>query len=932
MPLRVRSGFCALILLLTGLRCVAGQRSQEAAPVPAVDPKSGLVSSKRLAGGVPLGGIGTGFFQLMTDGVISRASLAGNGLLSTGDLSGCFAALWTRAGDRTTANVLALSSAYRLPAAAALRYDGLYPRATLDFPDPALPLKASLRAFSPIIPFDLADSSYPAAAFVFRLENTTPARIEVSAALSWENILGVGSTAKLGRFQNRTGNAIAPLPASAGFFGLKFTGPPPIRSSVPEDHLRDNVTGDMTLLAYAPRKEALVTTAGWNALDARPGWWDAFAQDGSVAGSAPIGEEGKAHPAGVVAVRLTLRPKEFLEIPFVVAWYMPRCYTLSGIDEGHYYQTLFSDSTRAARLLLTDWRSLFVLTEEWQQRLLFSNLPVWWARRLINAAAPLTTHTIYTRLGRFALLDSVGDAPSEKTTDAAATPGSFASPDRRLSASALLLAFFPTLSAQMLAQDIATLSSDGFFPAYPGYSEQGTLGSWQWIAGIIPIPNPQPPTPDPRYLVADTAAFVLQMAQYVLWTGDRVFLSGNYLPARRALNTLLQRLDDDGLPAPGKIALNSAAKEKGGEGAGEGIALSPATATLWLAALRAGQRLATEAGDRDFVQACDKAAGRAAEGITRRFWNGQFYAEPGSSGKNSVVEPGALCAADQIRGEWAADMMGLGPILPGEDIARALQNLQNRNDKAAGSPFGPLYRIRADGTVLPDDPKARDCLLPASLLAEAALCFRQRSPNEGLALLQRLDETRSNVQLSPWQSPSRFRADTGRTRTPDLASLAHAADWSLLYALSGFALDLAAGYLRLTPDPPGTWRSLSVPVLAPTFQGKMDFRPTARGGTLTFRLDRYIPLSAVPLSALIRKDSAAKNAVTTALILKSVRIPGPPPRPDGAADSGPPAAYVSLNLNPLGARLRPAGLGELLVTFDTPLTLAAGDRLEIDVH
>jgi hypothetical protein len=296
------------------------------------------------------------------------------------------------------------------------------------------------------------------------------------------------------------------------------------------------------------------------------------------------------------------------------------------------------------------------------------------------------------------------------------------------------------------------------------------------------------------------------------------------------------------------------------------------------------------------------------------------------------VAPGALCAADQIRGEWAADMLGLGPILPGEGIARALQSLQNRNDKTAGFPFGPLYRVRADGMVPPDEPTARDSLLPASLLAQASLYFMQSSPNAGLALLLRLDETRNNTQLSPWQSPLRFRADTGQTVPSDRVRLAHAADWSLLYALSGFALDLDAGYLHLTPDLPGTWRSLSVPVFAPTFWARMDFRPTARGGTLTFRLDRYIPLLTVPLSALLKKDSAAKNRVTTALILKSVRIPGPPSGSEGAGSSGPPAAYVSLNQSPLGARLRPAGLGDLLVTFDAPLTLAAGDRLEIDVH
>ena len=924
----------AVFLFLLVVLCIlspsigaAGQGAQPASP--AVDPETGFVHSQRLESGVPLGGIGTGTFDWMTDGTVSRATINNNWEQPTGDLPASFAALWTRIGDRTTARVLALRSAYSLPATAALDYDGRYPEAVLTYPNSDLPLTVSLQAFSPLIPFDIRSSSFPAAVFVFHLKNNAPVPIDVSAALSWENTLGVGGTAAQGAFHDRTGDTVAPLPATEGYFGLQFTGPPLLAGATPAERLRNNATGEMTLMAYPPRREAVATTAGWNALDSRPPWWDTFAGEGTVVGSAPAGLEGKAHPAGVVAVRLTLKPRDSVDIPFVIAWYTPHLYLATGLDLGHYYQALFPDSSHVARSLLQDWRTLLSLTEEWQMRLLFSNLPGWLARRLIDSATPLTTHTVHTRDDRFAFIGEVGGPPGSN----GGPTGALATLSQRLSINALLLTLFPRLSAQELAQYVALQSAEGLLPG-----NLGTLGDFP-----IPLPvnadsktstvpgsaNPPtfPPAAPPETVLSGDAvesvsSFVIAGTHYLLWTGDRVFLDRHYPHLRGALSALLRHLDSDGLPDLPPVP---AAPSSGPIGRG----MRPATAILWLTALRAGEKMAGMAGDRNFAQECADAFAHGVEGIRKRFWNGRFYADPQDGGRPGAPSEigrerggGGICATDQLLGQFWADLLDLGPLLPDAEKMRAVQSLQTLNDQAPGFPFGPPYRIDAGGSLPSNDPTAAGCSVAASTLAEGVLYALEGQPEPGVALLQRLDETQRNALRSPWRVPWWFRADTGRSELPGLAGLAAAAVWSALYAIEGVALDVEAGQLTLTPNLPGTWRRLSAPVFAPTFWGWEEFRPLAHGGIVSFRLDRLIPLDGLTLRTGLGS--------TPNLVLKSVRVPGPPRTP--ATQNLTPTAHVSLGQNPIGSHVARMPSGDLRITFDAPLNMAVGDRLEIDVH
>ncbi|HLJ53890.1 MAG TPA: GH116 family glycosyl-hydrolase, partial [Chthonomonadaceae bacterium] len=214
LPRALRLTICIAALLLSSATFCA---SAGAAPPPAgdsspVDPITGVVHSRRLASGVPLGGIGAGTFQVMTDGAISAATYNNNWAYPSGDLPGCFLAVRAAAAGRPVGRVLALKNAYGLPAISGVDYSGLFPVAKLAYQDLALPVQVSVRAFSPLIPHDLRNSSFPAAAFIVRLTNLSGGEAQASVALSWENTLGAGGAATTGRFDSRAGNTVAAVP------------------------------------------------------------------------------------------------------------------------------------------------------------------------------------------------------------------------------------------------------------------------------------------------------------------------------------------------------------------------------------------------------------------------------------------------------------------------------------------------------------------------------------------------------------------------------------------------------------------------------------------------------------------------------------------------------------------------------------------------
>lgn len=644
-PVNPVKRFSPLIGLLSALVVVASsafcQRSKIENPVP-----FGTIRSQRLNSGVPLGGIGCGTFQLLTDGTISRATINNNWSKPTGDLNGCFAAIWTNADGRMVSRALTLKSPYGLPSAAAVDYLGLFPRATVQFPDPALPVSVTLRAFTPLVPQDLGSSTIPAAIFVFTVRNEARAPIDASVAFSWENFLGVGGTASKGGFSDRTGNTVTAAPPVEGIFGMRMAGPSKPAAD-PETRFYYNAQGNYALMAQPTTPDTTVTTAGWNALDKTPGWWAGFERDGTVKGSVAAGREGAVHPAGVVALKVSLKAGESREIPFVVAWYTPRLYTLEGMEYGHFYQKMFGDSSSIARFALQNRLAFASLTDEWQNRLLRSTLPPWLVHRLINDAAILATNSIYTRdsglastkpgPSLFALLEQPGAGPG------------IGAMDPRMFAHALLAAFFPRLDLQELEQFAALQSPAGAIPRLEGSVDE-TIGG----ETLANSDNGQ------KGLVGSSASFAYQVAQYYFWTGDKQFLDRFYPAAKHALEFGATRA------ASLAVAVEPSETEK----------------AMLRAALSAGARLADAIDDRKFAEQCRERAGaiRPASdsgAIALEQW--MTTAIGGNAGKTAAAVPPTTPANGKLSVAGAAIHAALLTQLGSADAGLAIMQQADRS-------------------------------------------------------------------------------------------------------------------------------------------------------------------------------------------------------------------------------------------------------------
>jgi hypothetical protein len=200
------------------------------------DPRS-LVNSTGDATGVPLGGIGVGFFDYAPDGQIKRVAINNHhadGVL-TDTINGTFLALWEGAPGTplheqpAEAGVTAAGSSarvlQRLPAAGAAgaaglgdlagiatNFTGLFPTARLSVDEG----RVVVSAWSSLVPQQIENSSLPLAYFDVTVRNHRDTATAVGVAFSWQEVIARSvfdaSAAQLDAcYPNQTGPATCAL-------------------------------------------------------------------------------------------------------------------------------------------------------------------------------------------------------------------------------------------------------------------------------------------------------------------------------------------------------------------------------------------------------------------------------------------------------------------------------------------------------------------------------------------------------------------------------------------------------------------------------------------------------------------------------------------------------------------------------------------------
>ena len=644
--------------------------------------------------GVPIGGLGTGSIGRTHRGDAARWHLE-VGRHAFGPVAADGFAIYVGGPDGSRATVLSTLRSTHLPAwgwtlpVGAGTYHALAPRAWTTFEPDVLGVGLVGEQMSPVIGGDLISSALPVGVFEWWVENPGPDPLTVGIMLTWQDpAADPDEPAPPGAWHEsiespRAGGAI--LHASAGApSGLRGT------------------------FALAASRAAGVHVSVRSRFDARSDTelWADFAADGRLDPSDDRRPSGTDEPIGAaVAATVELAPGERRSVRFAVAWDLPvvefgagrRWWKRYTRDWGRSGERAF-DLAEHALEQAPAWREAI---EAWQGPVLDADdRPDWYKAALFNELYYLVDGGTFWEAGevggpdpepgdagRFALLECLDlDYLYYDTVDV------------DFYASFAVQRLFPELEARGIRDLLHAVPADD--PEIVTIHASG-LPAPRKVGGTVPHdlggPDDDPFYRSNRYRYQDVSAwkdlgpkFVLQLWRDAIADPQADALIRDAWPTVDAVLGRLAEFDRDGDGLPehdGEPDQTYDTWPMHGPSAYGG--------SLWLAAVAAAVAMARRLGLGDDAARWDDRLTRGRAAFDARLWRGDHYAydDGGGPSSDSVM-------ADQLAGQWYADVTGLGDLVPPERVETALRTIHRLNVRGfAGGRMGAVNGIRPDGVV-----------------------------------------------------------------------------------------------------------------------------------------------------------------------------------------------------------------------------------------
>lgn len=641
---------------------------------------------------LPVGGIGTG-----------TVSLGGRGDLRDFEIMNrpakgftpqhTFFALWTETPDgapvaRALERVLAppydggpwgsTAANHGLPRFREAVFEAAYPLAQVRLSDPDVPLRATLQAFNPFVPADAEASGIPAAVFRFVLTNPTSKPLKASVCASLQNIIGND-----GMTDRAAGNRNA-WRAGDGVRGLFLTsdGVDPAAEQF----------GTMALVTTAA---GVSVTERWPRLawgDDLLRFWDDFSHDGRLeAAHEPDVPEpvatlapGPEVPVGSIAAETTVPAGGEAALTFLLAWHFPnrRAWDPEPPDDaprpgaagvgdavvGNYYATRYADAWEVAERTARELAGLEAATVSFVRDVVETDVPEIVKEAALFNLTPLRSQTTFrTADGRFYGFEGCYEHAGS----------CFGSASHVWNYEHALPFLFGELARSMREVEFAHAAKDD------GHMTLRVPLPIECAAGID--------------TASEVAAADGQMGTLVKlyreWqlSGDDAFLKALWPRARRALEFCWipggWDADRDGVMEGCQHTIDV-----------EYFGPNPLTAFWYLGALRAGEEMARHLGEDDFADTCHELFARGSAWIDEYLFNGEYYEQivvppedpaaiaAGLRWQHSSVDPAdpqhqlaAGCVVDQLVGQLAAHVCGLGHLARPEHLRQTLVSILRHN-------------------------------------------------------------------------------------------------------------------------------------------------------------------------------------------------------------------------------------------------------------
>ncbi len=420
-------------------------------------------------------------------------------------------------------------------------------------------------------------------------------------------------------------------------------------------------------------------------------------------------ESGAGRKAMAVSATVNLKPQEEKELRFLLTWYFPDQRDSEGNFIGHMYSNWFGGSSDVAAYVAQRWAALHDGTAAWQEAIYESSLPDWLKDGLVNSVYSLARNTLWIKDGRFAHSESFVGCPITETIVC------------RFYGSIPTAMFFPDLERNTMLQ----------------------FAKHQRADGAIPFAFGQPEFFDKPYYETqkslDSSEFVLIAYRDYRWWNDEGFLREIYPHVRKAIQyAKTLDTDDDGVINEVSMQYYDIWQFKG---------TSAYVGTIWLAALRAAEKMAKAVGDNLFAQECRDLFSKGSKSFDEKLWNGRYYRLYNDPARGELSE---TCLGNQLVGQWFAYSAGLGEILPKERILSSLRAVGELN--ASLSPYGLINGVRPDGAPDTSGKYHSAGITIGETFCYAATCLYAGGPPIGMEMAKRLYENIALRLRTPWNT------------------------------------------------------------------------------------------------------------------------------------------------------------------------------------
>lgn len=486
--------------------------------------------------GVALGALGGGYYEIDPYGRVSRTCVNNihkefinypNGMIvAARDANN---AVRLQRGDN--------ASSYSIPGYADSYYTGLWPRVEIEFENGDAGNRLGnqkFSAYSGVVAQDIQKSSLTAVYYTVELSNHDSQAKEMSAMISWADLIGRGIRDTDKKYDNGNGGLNLAGDGSDWYFmnspqtyaegvtvesgGVTYKGVKQYTENkiIPKKVTFQNYNDSFMVLAEEASDAQVSILKNFNVSDSNP--FSAFVSQGrfgddtsKVSLSSPMSNASAPTNGSAVAVTTNVAANSKKEVKFMIAWYMP-AYTeqeVAGMDHfencdyNKYYTNYADNIEELAQYAISVRDDVYSGIMEWQQPILDSSMPDWLKFKEINSGYTLYTNGVLNSRKNFSTLEGE-------------MGGYGGTMDQKMSSHPFYEKLFPELNRNENMQFANVTGADGEIQHFD-------LHYYHGISSFDPEDSAYNPTPAGSML-DNTGAWMVQMYNDYLQTGNDEYL------------------------------------------------------------------------------------------------------------------------------------------------------------------------------------------------------------------------------------------------------------------------------------------------------------------------------------------------------------------------------------------------------------------------